>query len=93
MSYDFNGQTKCPCDSYHAAFNCPMNTMLNQCYFVELHLSNFSSAFQSFLGRKSLDSQLQRMGALSSAESISQSDSINDKFKKCKVRCCLVWCI
>ncbi|KAF7049382.1 hypothetical protein CFC21_057930 [Triticum aestivum] len=37
---------------------------------------------QSFLARKSLDSQLQRMGALSSAESISQSDSINDKFKK-----------
>uniref|UniRef100_A0A8R7U7U1 SAC domain-containing protein n=1 Tax=Triticum urartu TaxID=4572 RepID=A0A8R7U7U1_TRIUA len=39
---------------------------------------------QSFLARKSLDSQLRRMGALSSAESISQSDSINDKFKKCK---------
>ncbi|XP_071675369.1 phosphoinositide phosphatase SAC8 isoform X3 [Lolium perenne] len=39
---------------------------------------------QSFLARKSLDSQLQRMGALSSAESISQSDSINDIFKKCK---------
>uniref|UniRef100_A0A453IAU3 SAC domain-containing protein n=2 Tax=Aegilops tauschii subsp. strangulata TaxID=200361 RepID=A0A453IAU3_AEGTS len=39
---------------------------------------------QSFLARKSLDSQLQRMGALSSAESISQSDIINDKFKKCK---------
>ncbi|XP_020192885.1 phosphoinositide phosphatase SAC8 isoform X12 [Aegilops tauschii subsp. strangulata] len=37
---------------------------------------------QSFLARKSLDSQLQRMGALSSAESISQSDIINDKFKK-----------
>ncbi|XP_048571504.1 phosphoinositide phosphatase SAC8 isoform X1 [Triticum urartu] len=37
---------------------------------------------QSFLARKSLDSQLRRMGALSSAESISQSDSINDKFKK-----------
>ncbi|KAM0902592.1 hypothetical protein ACQ4PT_019210 [Festuca glaucescens] len=37
---------------------------------------------QSFLARKSLDSQLQRMGALSSAESISQSDSINDRFKK-----------
>ncbi|EMS68200.1 Phosphatidylinositide phosphatase SAC1 [Triticum urartu] len=36
----------------------------------------------SFLARKSLDSQLRRMGALSSAESISQSDSINDKFKK-----------
>ncbi|PNT77596.1 hypothetical protein BRADI_1g65571v3 [Brachypodium distachyon] len=37
---------------------------------------------QSFLARKSLDSQLQRMGALSSAESISQSDGINDTFKK-----------
>ncbi|XP_044981892.1 phosphoinositide phosphatase SAC8 isoform X2 [Hordeum vulgare subsp. vulgare] len=37
---------------------------------------------QSFFARKSLDSQLQQMGALSSAESISQSDSINDKFKK-----------
>ncbi|XP_047090240.1 phosphoinositide phosphatase SAC8 isoform X3 [Lolium rigidum] len=37
---------------------------------------------QSFLARKSLDLQLQRMGALSSAESISQSDSIHDIFKK-----------
>jgi len=37
---------------------------------------------QSFLARKSLDSQLQKMGALSSSESISISDSINDIFKK-----------
>ncbi|KAL6648318.1 hypothetical protein ACP70R_012542 [Stipagrostis hirtigluma subsp. patula] len=37
---------------------------------------------QSFLARKSLDSQLQRMGALSSTESISLSDDINDTFKK-----------
>ncbi|XP_062210904.1 phosphoinositide phosphatase SAC8 isoform X3 [Phragmites australis] len=37
---------------------------------------------QSFLARKSLDSQLQRMGALSSSESISISDNINDIFKK-----------
>ncbi|RLN42463.1 phosphoinositide phosphatase SAC8 isoform X1 [Panicum miliaceum] len=37
---------------------------------------------QSFLARKSLDLQLQRMGALSSSESISISDSINDIFKK-----------
>ncbi|KAF8683796.1 hypothetical protein HU200_044730 [Digitaria exilis] len=37
---------------------------------------------QSFLARKSLDSQLQRMGGLSSSESISISDNINDIFKK-----------
>lgn len=37
---------------------------------------------QSFLARKSLDSQLQRMGALLSSESISLSDNINDIFKK-----------
>ncbi|CAN6284627.1 unnamed protein product, partial [Urochloa humidicola] len=37
---------------------------------------------QSFLARKSLDSQLQRMGALSSSESISLSDNNNDVFKK-----------
>ncbi|KAL5217170.1 hypothetical protein ABZP36_017854 [Zizania latifolia] len=37
---------------------------------------------QSFLARKSLDVQLQRMGALSSSGSISQSDDINDTFKK-----------
>ncbi|OEL27283.1 Phosphoinositide phosphatase SAC8 [Dichanthelium oligosanthes] len=37
---------------------------------------------QSFLARKSLDSQLQQMGALSSSESISISDNINDIFKK-----------
>jgi len=37
---------------------------------------------QSFLARKSLDSQLQRMGALSSSESISQLDGIDDIFKK-----------
>ncbi|XP_034575091.1 phosphoinositide phosphatase SAC8 isoform X2 [Setaria viridis] len=37
---------------------------------------------QSFLARKSLDSQLQRMGALSSSESISISDNNNDIFKK-----------
>ncbi|CAL4930495.1 unnamed protein product [Urochloa decumbens] len=37
---------------------------------------------QSFLARKSLDSQLQRMGALSSSESISISDNNNDVFKK-----------
>ncbi|WVZ56591.1 hypothetical protein U9M48_007093 [Paspalum notatum var. saurae] len=37
---------------------------------------------QSFLARKSLDSQLQRMGALLSSESISLSDNINDIFKR-----------
>ncbi|KAL6902313.1 hypothetical protein ACP4OV_005189 [Aristida adscensionis] len=37
---------------------------------------------QSFLARKSLDLQLQRMGALSSSESVSLSDDINDIFKK-----------
>ncbi|XP_066394894.1 phosphoinositide phosphatase SAC8-like isoform X4 [Miscanthus floridulus] len=37
---------------------------------------------QSFLARKSLDSQLQRMGALLSSENISLSDNINDIFKK-----------
>ncbi|CAN6301260.1 unnamed protein product [Urochloa humidicola] len=37
---------------------------------------------QSFLARKSLDSQLQRMGALSLSESISLSDNNNDVFKK-----------
>ncbi|XP_039832341.1 phosphoinositide phosphatase SAC8-like isoform X2 [Panicum virgatum] len=37
---------------------------------------------QSFLARKSLDTQLQRMEALSSSESISMSDDINDIFKK-----------
>uniref|UniRef100_A0A804R853 SAC domain-containing protein n=1 Tax=Zea mays TaxID=4577 RepID=A0A804R853_MAIZE len=37
---------------------------------------------QSFLARKSLDSQLQLMGALLSSESISLSDNIHDTFKK-----------
>uniref|UniRef100_A0A0D9VSV0 SAC domain-containing protein n=1 Tax=Leersia perrieri TaxID=77586 RepID=A0A0D9VSV0_9ORYZ len=37
---------------------------------------------QSFLARKSLDIQLQRMGALSSSGSISQSEDISDIFKK-----------
>uniref|UniRef100_A0A0E0KCD8 SAC domain-containing protein n=1 Tax=Oryza punctata TaxID=4537 RepID=A0A0E0KCD8_ORYPU len=37
---------------------------------------------QSFLARKSLDLQLQRMGALSSSDSISQSEDISDTFKK-----------
>ncbi|XP_066164650.1 phosphoinositide phosphatase SAC8 isoform X5 [Oryza sativa Japonica Group] len=37
---------------------------------------------QSFLARKSLDLQLQRMGALSSSGSISQSGDISDTFKK-----------
>jgi len=37
---------------------------------------------KSFLARKSLDTQLQRMEALSSSESISMSDDINDIFKK-----------
>ncbi|XP_006649907.1 phosphoinositide phosphatase SAC8 isoform X2 [Oryza brachyantha] len=37
---------------------------------------------QSFLARKSLDLQLQRMGALSSSGSISQSEDISDAFKK-----------
>ncbi|XP_066384406.1 phosphoinositide phosphatase SAC8-like isoform X2 [Miscanthus floridulus] len=37
---------------------------------------------QNFLARKSLDSQLQQMGALLSSESISLSDNINDIFKK-----------
>ena len=42
-------------------------------------------ALPSFLARKSLDTQLQRMEALSSSESISMSDDINDIFKKCKL--------
>ncbi|KAG8063797.1 hypothetical protein GUJ93_ZPchr0003g17765 [Zizania palustris] len=37
---------------------------------------------QSFLARKSLDIQLQCMGALSSSGSISESDDIDDTFKK-----------
>jgi hypothetical protein len=47
---------------------------------------------QSFLARKSLDLQLQRMGALSSSESISISDSINDIFKKCKLILMKIYC-
>jgi len=49
-------------------------------------------SLQSFLARKSLDSQLQKMGALSSSESISISDSINDIFKKCKLILMKIYC-
>ncbi|XP_062213474.1 phosphoinositide phosphatase SAC8-like [Phragmites australis] len=41
-----------------------------------------SNCTHSFLARKSLDSQLLRMGALSSSESISLSENINDTLKK-----------